>query len=98
MTVIKDEYISEDITLHDLLPLGFLKKSRYTGEKGNMRFLLEKKESEEGEARLRACVWPEPFAYDHTDEKLKKEVLFDFSDEGMGEALKWLNERLSEYR
>lgn len=108
MTVIKDEYISDDITLHDVLPIGFLKKSRYTGEKRGMRFLLEKAEVSEGKdqdesdetktvTRLRACVWPEPYAYDFTDDSFKRDTYFDFSEEGIEEAIKWLNERLPEF-
>lgn len=108
MTVIKDEYISDDITLHDMLPIGFLKKSRYTGEKREMRFLLEKAEiSDETESgreedikkvtRLRVCVWPEPYAYEYTDDSLKRDMYFDLSDEGIKEAVKWLNERLPEF-
>ena len=104
MTVIKEEYISDDITAHDLLPLSFLKKTRYTGEKGKMRFLMEKSSLQTGEdgegaeeTKLRVCVWPEPFAYDRTEEDLKQDSYFEFSDSGIEEAIKWLNTKLHEF-
>lgn len=44
MTVIDPEMISKNITIHDVLPLSFLKKSAYTGSKGGMRYRMEKAE------------------------------------------------------
>ena len=47
MTVIDPEMISSEITIHDVLPLSFLKKSAYTGSKGGMRYRMEKAEVQE---------------------------------------------------
>lgn len=44
MTVIEPEMISSSITMHDVLPLSFLKKSVYTGSKAGMRYRMEKAE------------------------------------------------------
>ena len=44
MTVIEPEMISSSITMHDVLPLSFLKKSVYTGSKAGMRYRMEKVE------------------------------------------------------
>lgn len=43
MSVIKEAYLSRAVTRADLLPLSFLKKSAYTGAKGQLRYKLEKK-------------------------------------------------------
>lgn len=60
MTVIDSEMISPDITLHDVLPLSFLKKSAYTGSKGGMRYRMEKAEvPEESPAEKTAGNPPE---------------------------------------
>ena len=48
MTVIHKEFISREITRHDILPLSFLKKSPYTGSKGGMCFRMEKAEERDG--------------------------------------------------
>ncbi|MDO4265702.1 MAG: hypothetical protein Q4C63_04475 [Eubacteriales bacterium] len=109
MTVIKDEYISRDITIHDVLPLSFLKKSMYTGSKGGMRFSMEKAEvPEEVEASaslegaeppkrtvLLCCVWPEPYARSETDEELIRKKEFPFSNEGIEASIVWMNEEKS---
>lgn len=99
MTVIKEEFISKSITRHDILPLSFLKKSAYTGSKGGLRFRMEKKDPEEGtegERVLVCSLWPEPFAYGETDETQIRQKSFAFSDQGIEEALAWMNEALLE--
>ena len=46
-----------------------------------------------GPATLRATVWPEPYAYGHTDKALMKSEDFEFSEEGLEAAVKWFNEQ-----
>ena len=94
MSVIKDEYIGDRITKYDLLPLGFLNMSPYTGSKGGMRYRIEKKE--EGEApdikkSLKVFVWKTPFSFDNTAETEMKSEEFEFSDEGIEKILEFLN-------
>lgn len=107
MTVIKPDYISEEITIHDVLPLSFLKKSVYTGSKGGMRFRMEKAEVPEAQEETAApveeaavptktvllvSVWPEPYAYAKTESGLIKTAQFAFSKEGIDGAILWLNQ------
>ena len=46
-----------------------------------------------GPATLRATIWPEPYAYGHTDTALMKSEDFEFSEEGLEAAVKWFNEQ-----
>ena len=53
MGIIKEAYISETVTRHDVLPLSFLKKSAYTGSKRALRYRMEKyQETEDAETVL----------------------------------------------
>ncbi len=63
-----------------------------------MRFLLEKKKYEEdGREVITACVWPEPFAFDHTEEEKKEYQEFPLTEEGLNEAVAWIENRHIEY-
>jgi len=87
-------------TLHmikqeDILSLQFIKKTEYTGSCQKMRYRLEKYISEDI-TKLKATVWPEPFNFFKTPSELKHSSLFDFSEEGIADAVCWMNERLEE--
>ncbi len=44
---------------------------------------------------LLATVWPEPFAYGKADPEQMTSEKFDFSEEGLEAAVKWIKERYS---
>lgn len=97
MSVIKEEYINEKVTMHDLLPLGFLKKSPYTGSKGILRYRIEKKEEGEGEDKrkfLLLSIWKTPFAFDKTPKEEITETEHPFSNEGLEEITEVLNSNI----
>ena len=81
------------ILREDILSMEFLKKSEYTGCHQGMRYRLEGVSTEEGK-QLKATVWPEPFNYFKTPEEKKQSRLFDFAEEGVVDAIAWMNERL----
>ena len=81
------------IRREDILSLEFLKKSEYTGSHGGMRYRLEGVTAEEGR-RLKATLWPEPFAYGATPDEQKQSEVFDFSEEGIQAAVDWMNKQL----
>ena len=86
MSVIKEEYLQKEITVHDLLPLSFLKKSPYTGSKDSLRYRIEKKEEENGgEIRksLLVTTWYTPFAFDMTPDEEKTWKEFPFREEAL---------------
>ena len=96
MSVIKEEFINKKITRFDLLPIGFLKKSPYTGSKGKLRYRIEKiEEGEDPDIRkyLLVSTWTTPFAYDLTPEEEITKEKFDFSDAEIDKIIEYLNEK-----
>lgn len=79
----------------DILSMEYLKKTEYTGCHKGMRYRLEKVE-EEGEKKLKATVWPEPFNFFRTPEEEKQSALFAFEEDGIVDAVAWMNDRLFE--
>lgn len=73
----------------------YIKKERFTGSYKGVRYLLEKKETDEGKF-ITACAWPEPLCFEKTDELLKHFMDFDFSQEGLEEAWQWLSDKQEE--
>lgn len=72
--------------------LNYVKKEEYSASMDGMRYMLRKKETEEG-AKLEVIIWPEPYCYAKTEEEKKQRRDFPFSAEGVGEAADWLNEQ-----
>ena len=79
-----------EIEKKDLLPLGFLKKSPYTGSFQGIRYRIEKQEEGE-EKSLLVYSWPEPYAYLHTPEEEKEKKSFPFSEKGLEEIRLYLS-------
>lgn len=81
------------IQLSGIMGIPLLKKSRYTGSDGPLRFVLEKRSSEE-EDKLAAIFWIGETCSDATPQERKTEKLFPFTAEGLLEAQAWLNEQV----
>lgn len=75
----------------DFLSLNFVKKEDFTGSHKGMRFLLRQETAGE-ERQLRVYLWSEPLGFEATPEEQKISRLFAFSEEGLGEAIDWMNE------
>ena len=71
----------------------FLKKESYSGSYRGMRYTLKK-----GDEGILVYVYSEPWSFETTpeDEQLTKE--FPFSDDGVKEAVEWLNTLYKEHR
>lgn len=89
------------IELHGQISMAFLKKSRFTGSYQGMRYLLQKAErvkqdgqeqEDKTETVLEAVIWPEPFHFEKTEEEKKHKKDFPFHEDGLWEAVGWLNE------
>lgn len=80
------------LTRADFLSLNFIEKEDFTGSHKGMRFLLHK-EVVEDEKKLKAYVWSEPFCFTSTPDEQKLSELFAFSEEGLEQAINWMNER-----
>lgn len=81
----------------DILSMEFLKKTEFTGSHQGMRYRLEGVSREDGR-RLAATVWPEPFNYVTTPEEQKQRAEFSFDEDGVTDAVAWMNDRLFEDR
>lgn len=84
------------ITAEDILSLEFLKKAdSYTGCREGLRYRLKRHQTEGGTV-LQAAAWPEPFNFNKTPEEEKSYCEFDFSEDGLSDAVRWLNQKLIE--
>lgn len=84
------------IQREDILSIEFLKKTEFTGCHQGMRYRLEGVTDPEGEKRLRCTVWPEPFNFCKTPEEKKESAEFPFGENGVTDAVAWMNDRLIE--
>ena len=82
------------IRREEILSLEYLKKTEFTGCHQGMRYRLEGADRDGGEKKLLCTVWPEPFSYSRTadEEKAREELGFD--EDGIVEAIAWMNDRL----
>ncbi|MBQ3905757.1 MAG: hypothetical protein II743_03230 [Lachnospiraceae bacterium] len=85
------------IQREDILSMEYLKKTEYTGCHQGMRYRLEKKEDDEGK-KLLVTVWPEPFNYASTSEEEKTRQEFTFDEDGVVDAIAWMNNLLFEQK
>ena len=83
------------ITREDILSMEYLKKTEYTASHQGMRYRLEGVSGESGK-QLKATVWPEPFNFFTTPEEEKQSQLFDFCEDGIIDAIAWMNNCLFE--
>lgn len=83
-----------------LFPINFYKKEKFNGSDGKMNFRLEKAEIEEDAEKktiLRGTVWEGPFCYDVTSKEKMETNNFEYSNDGIGNAMDWFNKKSSEY-
>ena len=85
------------LTRSDFLSLNFVKKEDFTGSHQGMRFLL-RCETVEDEKKLKVFVWGEPYGFDATPEEQKISSLFSFDEEGLHQAIDWMNVHYEEVR
>ena len=77
--------------------LNYIKKEEYCGSMDGMRYMLRKKEKEDG-AELEVVIWPEPLCYAKTEEVKKQRREFEFTSEGVSKAAEWLNQQYTEQK
>ena len=80
----------------DILSMEYLKKTEFTGCHQGMRYRLEQTEDPEGGKKLLVTVWPEPFNFLKTPEEKKQRAMFSFDEDGVVDAVGWMNDRLFE--
>ena len=79
----------------DILSMEYLKKTEFTGSHQGMRYRLEGVSSENGK-KLKVTVWPEPFNFFKTPVEEKESAEFSFDEDGVSDAVAWMNDRLFE--
>ena len=92
------------IRREDILPMGFLKKSDYSGSCGGLRYRLKKvtetSKDDSGEERktdLLLCeIWPGPFNYHTTPDEVKESAEFSFDEDGVTDAISWMHDKLAD--
>lgn len=82
------------IVRDDILSMEYLKKVEFTGCHQGMRYRLEKASDDEGNTCLKATVWPEPFNFFKTPAEQKTSENFTFDEDGVMDAIGWMNDRL----
>ncbi|MBQ7582384.1 MAG: hypothetical protein IJU25_06150 [Lachnospiraceae bacterium] len=85
------------IDKNTILPFHFYTYSKpFTGSMNNMRFRIVRQKDEESGAEecFLVSFWPEPFAYDKTDQTLIVDRRFPFTEEGYEQVIAYLNEHL----
>lgn len=83
------------IERQDILSMEYLKKTEFTGSHQGMRYRLEGVSSEDGQ-KLRVTVWPEPFNFFKTPDEEKERAEFSFDEDGVADAVAWMNDKLFE--
>ena len=79
------------ITKEVLAPLEFIKKAELAGSYEGMRFKLYKKAGTDGPV-LGCVIWPEPFNFLKTSKQEKTYEEFEFSEDGIDDAIRWMNQ------
>lgn len=82
------------IQRNDILSMEYLKKTEFTGCHQGMRYRLEGVSDEDSGKKLRCTIWPDPFNFYKTPEEKKETAEFSFAEEGVTEAVAWMNSRL----
>lgn len=83
------------IQRNDILSMEYLKKTAFTGCHQGMRYRLEGAAGADGVKKLRCTIWPEPFNFYSTPEEEKETEEFMFEEDGVTQAVAWMNERLT---
>lgn len=85
------------LTRADFLSLNFVKKEDFAGSHKGIRFMLHQ-ENVEDENKLKVYLWSEPFGFEATPDEEKISELFEFSEDGLADAIEWMNENYESVR
>lgn len=84
------------IHAEDVFHIPFYKKEKFNGSYRKMNYRIEKKESDDSTVLL-VTVWPGPYNFDSTEEGKKVTAEFEFSDQGLADAVAYLNQKEGAY-
>lgn len=83
----------DEISLKGMFSLELVKKEKFCGSHGNMRYMLCKAED-----KLQASVYPEPFCWEATPDEQKQSLQFELSNDGISQAVAWINQKYFEMK
>lgn len=66
------------------------KKAKLKASFKGMRYQVEQAADDEGNKKLCACVWPEPFCYEKTSDEFKITKEFEYNEHGLDLAYEWI--------
>lgn len=78
----------------DILSMEYLKKTEFTGCHQGMRYRLEGIKGSDDTKHLKVTVWPEPYNFFSTPQEEKESEEFSFDEDGVVDAVAWMNDRL----
>ncbi|MBO4902451.1 MAG: GNAT family acetyltransferase [Lachnospiraceae bacterium] len=88
------------IDSHTILSLSFYKYDKpFTGSLNGKRYRIlriRKPEEDGGSEILKVWIYPEPYAFEHTDEAEMLSAEFPYTEEGYAQVLGFLNEHIVE--
>lgn len=73
---------------HSMLKISYLNKLPFKGSFQGVRYIFKKTDDN----KLRLCTYPDEFCFEKTDDALKKYYEFDYSENGIQNAIDFLNE------
>lgn len=79
----------------ELFHLPYYEKAHFTGSIDGMRFLIEKA-AENETPLLKAWIFPGPFCFEKTEDRLKESKTFPFAEESLPLICDWLNRQYEE--
>ena len=75
-----------------LVPFSGLKKEPFSGSHHGMRYFFRGDDGKNS-TTFTVFIYPEPWCFEQTPDEDKESATFPLSDEGMDQAIVWLNER-----
>lgn len=75
----------------DIFNIRFYAKQKFNGSYRGMHYRIEKTAKDE-ETQLLVTTWPGPYNFDTTDDSLKESASFPFSNDGLADICRYLNE------
>ena len=91
MELEKNEYEEEAMIQRGKFKINYIKKERQSGSYQGMRFTFQAEDDQ-----LNVIFYPEPYCLEKTPDGLKESAQFALSDQGLDEAVDWLNDRYKE--
>lgn len=71
---------------------GSYRGMRYCMGREPLEKCWNKSEEEKQQGKIKVCVWPEPFSFEKTSEDKKVYTEYPFGENGVREAIDYLNE------